>query len=119
MDDPNASVDSVIRAANIDHYLDRLGMTDVDSSTRQGLLKGLIEEENKVEKTRRELVNAKRRVERGKARILALSQSIMQRRCGQQQLLRSLTSLATLYETQMLLEQHYHLLSQDLSEEDR
>ncbi|HET7803943.1 MAG TPA: hypothetical protein VFL53_06865 [Pseudolabrys sp.] len=119
MGDSNVSVDSVVRATNIDHYLDRLGTADVDPSTRQNLLKHLIEERNKVAKTRRELANARHRVERGKARILALAQSIMQCEWEAQQLLRALTSLATLYETQMLLEEHYHLLSQDLSEEDR
>lgn len=116
--DDHASVDSFVRSNNIDHYVDRLAMADVDFPTRQMLLKLLVEEEDKVAKTRRELINAKRRVERGKARILALSQAIMPRTCRERPSLRSLASLATLYGTQMLLERHYRRLREELGEGD-
>lgn len=115
----HVSVDSFVRSTIIDHYVDRLAMADVDSQTRQTLLKLLVEAEDKVAKTRRELVNAKRRVERGKARILALSQAIMPRSNQERPSLRSLATLATLYGTQMLLERHYRRLREELDDDPR
>jgi hypothetical protein len=106
------SLQDFVSNRNIANFLERLG-ADLDAETRRTLLELLTQEQERLGRDSEQLEKAEQRVVDGKARIRNMRALTLNVRLGAEQHRRLRTVIATLEETQVLLEAHYQRLRGD------